>query len=255
MHRIVRSLFATLALASGLAHAQVVTTVSPGYSRELGHGFGAFSRALEASGKQLVGITNGVDYALVNPATDAALASRFDAENPSEKAICKGAMLRELELPVELERPFLFIEGPLSAERGGELLLAALPLLLKRDAFVVVASELSAPQAKKLRLTAATVRRAYAAADVAVFAPRHCPCGQSQLVAARYGAIPVARAVGGMCDTIVDADAALETGTGFLFDEESEAALDAARFHPKGLRPRLSDLPVRTLHLVTREVE
>jgi len=230
-------------LRAGLAHAQVVTTVSPGYSSELARGFGAFSKALEASGKQVIGITNGVDYSVVNPATDAALASRYDAENPSGKAICKGAVLRELELSVELERPLILIEGPLTPERGGELLLASLPLLLKRDAFVVVASELSAPQAKKLRLlrsrrrddfglverpTAATARRAYAAADIALFAPRHCPCGQSQLVAERYGAIPVARAVGGMCDTIVDADAALETGTGFLFDEESEAALDAA---------------------------
>lgn len=223
------------ALRAGLVHADAVTTVSPTYAAELGEKLGGLSE-----GKALVGITSGIDYAVYNPATDSALPSRYDAEDVSHKGLCKAAVLRELELPVEIERPMLVIGGPLTPERGSELLIAALPSLLKTELSVVVASELSPALSKKLRAlasrrredfalverpSASAERRLYAAADLALFAPRHAPSGQPQLVAQRYGALPVARAVGGVVDAVVDCDAALGTGTGFLFDDESEEAL------------------------------
>lgn len=230
-------------LRAGIAHADAVTTVSPTYATELASGFGDFSRAVAASGKTIVGITQGIDYAVYNPATDAALPSRYDAEDATNKGICKGAVLRELELPIDVTRPLLLIDGPLTPERGGELLVGALAGLLKNDLAIVVASELTPAQAKKLRLlrtrrpddfalverpTAAGVRRLYAAADLALMAPRLAPSGQAQLIAQRYGAWPIARAVGGILDTVVDCEAELLTGTGFLFDEETEASLAGA---------------------------
>lgn len=222
-------------LRSGVAQADAITTVSPTYATELATSFADLTQ-----GKSLTGIVNGIDYAVFNPATDSALPSRYDAEDASHKGICKSAVLRELELPIELDRPLMLIDGPLVPERGSELILAALPLLLKTELAVVVASELTAAVAKKLRLTqsrrrddfalaerpnAAALRRLYAAADMALFCPRHAPCGQGQLVAQRYGTLPIARAVGGLIDTVVDCDASLDTGTGFLFDEETEEAL------------------------------
>lgn len=222
-------------LHAGVAQADGVTSVSPAYAAELGARFGEL-----AAGKSVVGITNGIDYSVYNPATDSALPSRYDAEDPTHKGICKSAVLRELELPIELDRPLLLIDGPLGPETGSELVLGALSSLLKTELAVVVASELPAAAAKKLRLlrtrrrddfawverpSAVTSRRLYAAADMVLMAPRHVPCGKAQLVAQRYGALPIARAVGGLVDTIVDCDAALDTGTGFLFDDESEEAL------------------------------
>lgn len=220
-------------LRAGVTLADVVTSVSPAYAAEL-------TAQLEDLGKAVIGITNGVDGSVFNPATDSALPSRFNAEDSSHKGICKSTVLRELELPVELDRPLLLIDGPLGPEQGLDLVLASLSGLLKTEAAVVVAAELPLAAAKKLkalrsrrredfafveRPTDPIRRRLVAAADLALFCPRRAPCGQGPMVAQRYGAVPIARAVGGLVDTIVDCDASLETGTGFLFDDESDEAL------------------------------
>jgi starch synthase len=204
---------------------------------------GAFSAALQASGKGIVGITHGLDYAVFNPATDSALPSRYDAEDASHKGICKTAVLRELELALDLERPLILVEGPVTPESGGETLVAALSPLTKTEAAIVVVGEIAPEYSKKVRALAsrrrddvalvekadaATLRRLFAAADIAVLSPRPAPAAQSQMVAQRYGALPVGRAVGCVVDTVVDCDAKLETGTGFLYDEESAEALVGA---------------------------
>jgi starch synthase len=222
------------ALRTGITQVDVVTTVSPTYAA-------ALTTALCVSpDKPIVGISNGVDHAVHNPATDSALASRYNAEDASHKGVCKSAVLRELELPIDIDRPLLLIDGPLTPTSGLDLVLAAMSGLLKTGTAVVVASELPAAAAKKLkalrtrrrddfawveRTTVQSRHRLYAAADLALIAPRHAPCGNQQLIAQRYGALPIARAVGGINDTVVDCDASLETGTGFLFDDESEEAL------------------------------
>lgn len=223
------------ALKAGVALAEVVTTVSPSYARELSEGHPELTL-----GKTLVGISNGIDYAIYNPATDSALPSRYDAEDASHKGICKGKLLSELELPVDLERPLLFVPGPLTPERGSELLVSVMPTLLETELAIVVSGPMAPALAKKLKQLASkrrddlavfeaeggvAERRAYAGADLVLTAPRHAPSCREQLVAQRYGALPVSRAVGGVGDAIVDCDASLATGTGFLFDGESEEEL------------------------------
>jgi len=201
------------------------------------------AEVIAARKNPVVGIVNGIDYALYNPATDAALPSRYDAEDLAQRGICKTSMLRALELPLELERPLVLALGDLDPAKGNDLVIGALTALLKNDLSLVLAGRLAPPLAKKLRTLRtrhrdriawleeadeATLRRLYAAADLVLLPSRREPCGTAQLVAQRYGAAPVARSVGGLADTIVDCDAALETGTGFLFDEDSADALAAA---------------------------
>jgi starch synthase len=185
--------------------------------------------------KPVIGITNGVDYAVHNPATDPVLVSRFDAEDPSNKGRSKTASLRELELDFELDRPLLVAFGELTAEKGFDLVVQSLPQLMKLDISLIVVGRGDPALEKKLEAArqrhrerlawvaapdAAAVRRLHAAADLVLTPSRHEPCGLVQLVAQRYGAVPIARATGGVVDTVVDCDAALETGTGFLFDDD-----------------------------------
>ena len=231
-------------LASGISLANAVTAVSASYAQELldPARSGALSGLLKGL-PELSGIPGGVDYATCNPATDTALESRFDAEDPSNKGRSKQALLKKLELELELDRPLLVAIGDLSAAEGGDALFAALPEILKQDLAIVVANTGAAADAQRFQEFArdyagdfACVARAddrlcrqlYAGADLALVLAGQAPGGTRQLFAQRYGAVPVAMATGSLVDAIVDADAELETGTGFLFDTlEAEALLGA----------------------------
>jgi starch synthase len=233
-------------LRSGLLSADALTTVSPSYARELSSvdRAGSIASVIAKLDEPLVGITNGVDYAVYNPATDPVLVSRFDAEDPSNKGRSKTAALRELELDLELGRPLVLAVGALTAEKGFDLLVQSMPQLLRHDLSLIVAGRGEAAIEKKLEAARqrhrdrlawvqapepAALRRLYAAADLVLVPSRHEPCGLIQLVAQRYGAVPIARATGGMLDTVVDCDAALETGTGFLFDDDGDLQAALAR--------------------------
>ncbi len=230
-------------LKAGIVTADAVTTVSETYARDIltpegGMRLDGVLRARKEG--SVVGIVNGVDSSVWNPATDTALASRYDVEDITNKARCKGALLGELGLDVKDGRPLAVFVGRLVEQKGADLLLAALPKLLASDVAVAIAgggdpatmSELSrvaevergrvafAPKASE-----ALVHRLFAGADMALVPSRFEPCGLVQLYAQRYGALPIARATGGLRDTIVDCDAALETGTGFLFDDATPEAL------------------------------
>jgi starch synthase len=230
-------------LKAGLVFANAITTASPSYAAEVVAGTSPLARVLAETGKTLVGVVNGLDYALYNPATDAALPSRYDAEDPSGKNVCKTAALRELELELALDRPLVLAPASAASADGFDLVTGALPALTKADLCLIVAGDPGPAAAKKLKaararhkdtlafleqVDAALLRRLYAAADMVLVPARHAPSGTSQLIAQRYGAAPVARATGGIKDTVVDCDAALDTGTGFLFDEDSSDALAGA---------------------------
>jgi starch synthase len=223
-----------------------VTTVSPTYAREIQtpqHG-ARLDGVLRDRGASLVGITNAVDYAVWNPATDAAIASRYDAEDLSNKARCRGALQKEVGLPLDTEAPLVAYVGRMVEQKGTDLLAGALPRLLRgTDAQFVIAGDgepamitaIEAAAAKShgravfvRAASEALVHRMFAAADLVLVPSRYEPCGLVQMYAHRYGALPVARATGGLVDTIVDCDAKLETGTGFLFDEPTADALLAA---------------------------
>ena len=141
---------------------------------------------------------------------------------------------------MDLERPLVAAFGPFSTDRGGDILAAALPAIMKHDLALALAGK--GPEATMNKLSVARERyaqrigllaspseaflhRLYAAADVALVPSRHEPCGAVQLIAQRYGAAVVAHATGGTIDTLVDCDAELETGTGFLFEEPSAKGL------------------------------
>jgi starch synthase len=232
-------------LKLGVVEADAVTTVSPTYAREIatanGHGL---EGVLAARGASLVGITNGVDYGVWNPATDSALPARYDAEDTHNRARCKGALQRELGLPLDPHAPIVASVGRIVPQKGTDLVADAIPRLLRAtDAQIVVCGDGDRAIVKHLEEAArksdgravfaraageALVHRTFAAADLVLVPSRFEPCGLVQLYAQRYGALPVARATGGIVDTVVDCDAQLETGTGFLFQEDSVEALVGA---------------------------
>lgn len=232
-------------LKQGIVSADAVTTVSPSYAREIATAEGGMGLdgVLRAKGK-LVGVLNGVDYGIWNPATDPALVARYDAEDTANKARCKAAVLRDLGLDAEDPGPLVVCVGRVVEQKGSDLLAEALPRALRgSDARFVVAGDgdpalvakleeaTSKSHGRALFLRApdeTTVHRLFAGADLALVPSRFEPCGLTQMYAQRYGAVPVARRTGGLADTIVDADAKLETGTGFLFDEPTADALVAA---------------------------
>lgn len=223
-------------LKQGIISADTVTTVSATYAKEIQtpeHGH-RLDGVLREKGR-VVGIVNGVDYGVWNPATDSHLPARFDAEDPSNKARCKGALRKELGFPLEPDVPILASVGRIVPQKGTDILADVLPRILRgSDVQVVIAGAGDESIAAKIEAAVqkargnavyvggaseALVHRIYAAADIVLVPSRFEPCGLVQMYAQRYGALPVAHATGGLVDTIVDCDAKLETGTGFLFDE------------------------------------
>ena len=242
-------------LKLGLVTADAVTTVSPTYARELatesgGAGLDGVVRAMDragrlpASGGPITGILNGIDYAVWNPAVDATLAIRYDAQDPSGRARCKGALQRELGLPLEPAMPLIASVGRMVPQKGTDLVAAAMPEILRAtDAQIAIAGEGDPELVARIESAVsksggravfsrnapeAVVHRLFSAADVVLVPSRFEPCGLVQQYAQRYGALPVARATGGLVDTVVDCDAKLETGTGFLFEDDTPRALVAA---------------------------
>jgi starch synthase len=233
-------------LKQGIVTADAVTTVSPTYAREIqGPTYGErLDGVLRARGEGLLGIANGIDYAIWNPATDPALVARYDAEDFSNKVRCKGALQKELKLPLDANAPLVASVGRVVAQKGIDLITAATPKLLRAtDAQLVLAGEgegslvaaieavVTKSHGRAVFAHAASeslVHRIFAGADLVLVASRYEPCGLVQMYAQRYGALPVAHATGGLVDTIVDCDAKLETGTGFLFEEATAEALLAA---------------------------
>jgi starch synthase len=232
-------------LASAITLASAVTTVSLRYAEEILNPArsGGLASVLAALPEPVLGIPSGVDYATCNPATDTALESRFDAEDPSNKGRSKVAALKKLELELELDRPLLVFLGDLERDPGVDALFEALPEVLKLDLALVIANTGSPGGAARFQTLAREYagdlacvpaldervsRQLLAGADFALLLSAGGPGGNRQLFAQRYGAVPIAFAAGGLVDAIVDADAELETGTGFLFDTlDAEALLGA----------------------------
>ncbi|HTN88631.1 MAG TPA: glycogen/starch synthase, partial [Sorangium sp.] len=226
----------------GILAADSLTTVSTTYANEIltpkqGE---RLDGVLRTRASQLTGIVNGIDYAVWNPMTDPAIIARYDAEDVSNKGRCKSALLQELGLEIRPERPLLVSIGRVVAQKGSDLLASAMPKILKGDVSVVVAGEGDPELMEKLTAAAAkaperakflggvseaVVHRLMAAADLVLVPSRFEPCGLVQLYAQRYGAAPIACRTGGLIDTIVDLDAELETGTGFLFDKPTATSL------------------------------
>ena len=255
-------------LKGGIVSADAVTTVSTTYAREIvgterGEGLDG---VLRTRAETLVGIVNGIDYAVWNPTTDPHILARYDGEDTGNKGRCRSALLSELGLDIAPERPVIVSIGRIVPQKGSDVLAAALPKILRSDVITLVAGTGDQAIADKLSAAVAkapgraaflgpvaepVVHRMLAAADIVLVPSRFEPCGLTQLYAQRYGALPVATRTGGLVDTVVDIDAALETGTGVLIDGPTPQSLlggvqraVAATAHPRwgALRRRLMRL-------------
>jgi starch synthase len=231
-------------LAGSVALCSAVTTVSPRYAEELLDESlaGALGRALRGLSKPLVGIGTGVDYAIYNPATDASLDSRYDAEERANKGTCKTAVLRDLGLELVDRRPLLVLLTGRKPPEPRHWIESALVSILRNGVSLIVAGQLDSFRSKLEDLVAryadslsfvdapsdATERRLLAAADIALLSDFKDPAADLAKRAQRYGAVPVAHASGGAIDAIVDCDSALETGTGFLYENPTSKDLAGA---------------------------
>lgn len=232
-------------LREGVLGADLVNTVSPTYARqslEPGEGAG-LEDALRSLGDRYLGIINGLDNELWNPATDRDIAARYSATDLAGKQLCRAALCDELGL--DPDGPLLAMVSRLDPQKGFDLLADAAPALLAAGARICVlgtgdhgligglqelATEQPARLAVEARFDRALARRMYAGADAFLMPSRFEPCGQGQMIALRYGTLPIVRATGGLVDTVVDADAEPQAGTGFSFGpSDTQALIHACR--------------------------
>ena len=225
-------------MKGGLVHADRITTVSPTYAREVTTAeFGCgVEGVLRARAADLSGILNGVDHAHWDPATDRALAARYDAGDLAGKAKCKEALQREMGLAARADAPLIGVVSRLSEQKGLDLALAALPALLAEGvqvallgsgepametAFADAAAAHPGRVAVRIGYDEALAHRIIAGADIILVPSRFEPCGLTQLYGMRYGTLPLVRRVGGLADTVDEA-------TGFVFDGADGGSLAAA---------------------------
>jgi starch synthase len=234
-------------LREGILAADMVNTVSPGFAREsLTPEFGAgVDDALRSLGDRYIGIINGIDTELWNPATDAEIPARYSAVDLAGKDACRVALCAELGL--DPDGPLFAMVSRLDPQKGFDVVAAAATQLLADGARICVLGtgdqrlieglqQLAASDAGRGRLAVVArfdrglARRMYAGADAFLMPSRFEPCGQGQMISLRYGTLPVVRATGGLLDTVVDADTDVDAGTGFVFGPAEPVALaDACR--------------------------
>lgn len=236
-------------MKAGLKFADRVTTVSPTYAREIAtheHGFG-LDGVIRGRGSDVHGIINGIDEDVWDPARDPGIATRFDRTTlHAGKLACKRALQQELGLDPKAAGPLCGVVSRLTSQKGLDLVLAALPALMQRGGQLVLQGngdpslEAAFRMAQQAHGGQVAVRFAYdealahrvmAGADLVLVPSRFEPCGLTQMYAQRYGALPVVRRVGGLADTVVDANPdTLASGraTGFAFDGATGHALEEA---------------------------
>jgi starch synthase len=231
-------------LKAGISTADRLTTVSPTYAREIltpEHGAG-LDGVLRARAADLVGIMNGVDAEVWNPASDPYLASHYTARDLSGKFACKAALQQELGLDPRPDSPLICFINRLTHQKMAEAVLELLPAMADRGVQFVLHGE-GDPELESAFASQAghspqvVVRVGYqedlahrltAGADISLIPSRFEPCGLTALYAMRYGALPVSRPVGGLADSVVDAgDAADPAGdaTGFNFAGDGASGL------------------------------
>ncbi len=231
-------------LKGGLTFADVLTTVSPGYAREVlgpeqGEGLDGL---LRHRAHELHGILNGIDVAEWDPERDPHLRAHFGPHRLGGKARCKAALQQELGLPVKPEAPLLAMVGRLADQKGVDIALGALPALLDGELQVVqlgtgrpdyeralhrLMHERPRQVQVRTHFDEGLAHRIEAGADLFLMPSRFEPCGLNQMYSLRYGTVPVVRAVGGLADTVEDFDGK-SRGTGFCFHEYSSPALVTA---------------------------
>ncbi|HMO54711.1 MAG TPA: glycogen synthase [Tepidiformaceae bacterium] len=231
-------------LAQAIYYSDAITTVSPTYAREIltrDYGEGLDS-LLQLRSDSLFGILNGVNYDVFNPRTDRHVRHHYDLTTLEERAANRSALVGELKLAPS-DGPIAAMVTRLTEQKGVDLVLQAAPELIAIGGQLVILGEgdtwlkdeikrLEAAHPGHVLLAArfdeGLAQRLYAGADILLMPSRYEPCGLGQIIAMRYGSIPIGRRTGGLSDTILDIDEHPETGTGFLFDEFSSFSFLAA---------------------------
>jgi len=221
-------------LARGIRYADAVNTVSATYAKEiLTPAYGErLDPLLRERRDGIAGIVNGIDTDAFDPASDPHLAANFSARDLEGRAHNKAVLQRELGLPVEADTPLLGMVSRLADHKGLDLLAPVVPHIVERGAQLAVLGtgdprhhEFLAQASREhprhvglaLRFDPPLAQRIYGGSDIFLMPSRHEPCGLGQLIAMRYGSVPVVRATGGLADTVDDFDARTKDGTGFVF--------------------------------------
>lgn len=230
-------------LKAGIVYSDAITTVSRTYSRQIqtpeyGHGL---EGVLLKRSKDLYGIVNGIDYSEWDPSKDRLIARPYSPERPAGKTLCKKALLERVGLP-DSKRPVIGMVTRLAEQKGLDILIESLPDIMALGAQMVILGtgeeryhNILRSLEEKYRSGMKVVldfdeglaRAIYAGADMFLMPSLYEPCGLGQMIALRYGTVPVARRTGGLSDTIIDYDPVTGRGTGFLFDKYAASELTA----------------------------
>lgn len=238
-------------MLSALRYADAITTVSPTYANEIqtpefGEGLDGVLRERSYA---LQGILNGIDVAGFDPATDKRIAANYTVEDRSGKAVCKAKLQEELGLEVRDDRPLMVMVTRLTRQKGMDLVMYALDRILAGGVQVAVLGtgdrdyedglryfqdKYPGTMAARIEFDPALSQRMYAAADMFLMPSKFEPCGLSQIIAMRYGTLPIVRETGGLKDTVIPYNEFTGEGTGFSFsnfngDEMGDAVFRAAR--------------------------
>lgn len=238
-------------MLGALRYADAITTVSPTYANEIqtpefGEGLDGVLRERSYA---LQGILNGIDVAGFDPATDKRIAANYTAEDRSGKAVCKAKLQEELGLEVRDDRPLMVMVTRLTRQKGMDLVMYALDRILSGGVQVAVLGtgdrdyedglryfqdKYPGTMAARIEFDPALSQRMYAAADMFLMPSKFEPCGLSQIIAMRYGTLPIVRETGGLKDTVIPYNEFTGEGTGFSFtnfngDEMGDAVFRAAR--------------------------
>ena len=238
-------------MLGALRYADAITTVSPTYANEIqtpefGEGLDGVLRERSYA---LQGILNGIDVAGFDPATDKRIAANYTVEDRSGKAVCKAKLQEELGLEVRDDRPLMVMVTRLTRQKGMDLVMYALERILAGGVQVAVLGtgdrdyedglryfqdKYPGTMAARIEFDPALSQRMYAAADMFLMPSKFEPCGLSQIIAMRYGTLPIVRETGGLKDTVIPYNEFTGEGTGFSFsnfngDEMGDAVFRAAR--------------------------
>ncbi|UCG39670.1 MAG: glycogen synthase [bacterium] len=248
-------------LKGGIEASDVVTTVSPTYAEEIRtveQGWG-LDGVLQGKGSLLRGILNGIDYDSWDPARDGALAAPFSARDPSGRRANREVLMGQLGLYPDKGAPLFAFVGRMVHQKGSDILARVIGKMAEEGLQVVILGTGDFSHEESLRvacnpypgLVSLTIgfndslaRRIYAASDFFLMPSRFEPCGLGQMIAMRYGSLPVARATGGLKDTVVDMDVDPDRGNGFLFGDADEKGLweavsRAVKFFRSGALPAI----------------
>ncbi|MFD0704841.1 glycogen synthase GlgA [Alloscardovia venturai] len=225
-------------LKTGILYADRVTTVSPSYAEEIKTAeFGkGLDQILRMESGKLSGITNGIDTQIYNPATDKYLTHHFSAEDMSGKVLAKEELQRRMNLPVRSDIPVIGIVSRLTDQKGFDLIVSELNNLVQYDVQLVVlgtgypqyehafryfADTYTDKVSASIAFDLSLAQLIYAGSDMFLMPSAFEPCGLSQMMAMRYGTIPIVHEVGGLKDTVQPYNEVDNTGTGFSFAEFS----------------------------------